>query len=989
MSRTGDPAHPGSSEGAVPAERRASEQTKETIEDASCSFLVDSTTHQTSELVAQARTDDFLVPWDAPKRQPSVSLGNNETSSPNLENEHYYSRLQPGSIRLLRLMPDKDESAGLQCQLFDYPLESSEGTHLYEALSYVWGDPDQRYPISVDGRVLSVTANLFAALVRLRDRLLDRIVWIDAICINQDDNEEKGNQIQYMAEIYSKASRVVVWLGEAENDGERALDAICRAADEMSPETMFGESTETMFDESAKEAILALLRRPWFNRIWVLQEVAAARNVLVKCGSTEIDGYAFSAVLTSGSFKKASPDLRGMVHSVTYLVMGAAFRPKKMLKSPSRFSLRIRPIGELIEMYCTRKAAKRHDKVFALLGMSSDDPIAAGLSPDYEIPWERLLERLVRHLLGEQVSVKTWPEMEMAEIRGEGSVLGRVSRASYTDRVHQQQVIITLKDASGNLGPEKEWTLPPTVPVQVGDLVCLLSGAMNPTIIRPQKDHFSVMIIAAPCLPEQPTTNVLYEFLFVWDWEKSWGSLGDRKNNKVSMGSRMFEHPERGVGDHPDGMTRWNMALILEDGGRYKEAEEELREIIGDYESQFGEEDLRTLTARDRLAQLYNKTKQWEEAKKLAEQVIQTRIRVQGTDHPDTAGSRTTLALTYRGRGGLERTELGVIISILERREGNLRMAENETVNIAGSFHAEMMKFLLGQRGAEVKITEGVVTAAAGNGSSGKEIMRLLLEQRGAEVKITEGVVTAVAGNQWSGKGIMKLLLEQRGAEVKITEGVVTAAAGNRWSGKEIMKLLLEQRGAEVKITEGVVIAAVGNGREEIMRLLLEQRGAEVKITEGVVTAAAGNEDSGKAVVRLLLEQRGAEVKITEGVVTAAAGNRWSGKEIMKLLLEQRGAEVKITEGVVIAAVGNGREEIMRLLLEQRGAEVKITEGAEVKITEGIVIAVAGNRREEIIRLLLEQRGAEVKIIEAKGPRSRSQRVWSQQQQGICGVARK
>lgn len=70
---------------------------------------------------------------------------------------------------------------------------------------------------------------------------------------------------------------------------------------------------------------------------------------------------------------------------------------KKVPKPSGPFSLRIRALGELIEIYCTREATGRHDKVFALLGMSSDDPVAAGLSPDYGIPWETLLERLVRY----------------------------------------------------------------------------------------------------------------------------------------------------------------------------------------------------------------------------------------------------------------------------------------------------------------------------------------------------------------------------------------------------------------------------------------------------------------------------------------------------------------------------------------------------------------------------------------------------------------
>ena len=203
-----------------------------------------------------------------------MSQSRRNTSDGNLANEGYrYSPLWPGSIRLLRVMPHQDEAAILQCQIFDYPLQSSEGTHLYEALSYVWGDSHQRHAISVDGQALFVTTNLYAALLRLRDRLLERIVWIDAICINQDDNKEKGGQIQLMAEIYSKANRVTVWLGEAEGDGERALEAICRAGAEPSDTDTFSIETpsEALFDEPTKEAIRLLLQRPWFKRIWVRQ----------------------------------------------------------------------------------------------------------------------------------------------------------------------------------------------------------------------------------------------------------------------------------------------------------------------------------------------------------------------------------------------------------------------------------------------------------------------------------------------------------------------------------------------------------------------------------------------------------------------------------------------------------------------------------------------------------------------------------------------
>jgi hypothetical protein len=177
--------------------------------------------------------------------------------------KYCYSPLPSGSdIRLLRLMPDKDEAAPIQCQLFDYSLQASnKRTHLYEALSYVWGGSEKPLSISVNKYDLSVTINLHAALLRLRDPFIERIIWIDAVCINQVDLQEQGLQVQHMARIYSKASRVIVWLGEMELDSDQALEDICFAANK--------DFTERSRGEINQQAIINLLQRPWFRRIWV------------------------------------------------------------------------------------------------------------------------------------------------------------------------------------------------------------------------------------------------------------------------------------------------------------------------------------------------------------------------------------------------------------------------------------------------------------------------------------------------------------------------------------------------------------------------------------------------------------------------------------------------------------------------------------------------------------------------------------------------
>jgi hypothetical protein len=176
-----------------------------------------------------------------------------------------YSALQSdfGSIRLLRLLPHRDEAADIQCDLFDYSLQDSYGTHLYEALSYVWGDPEKTLPIFVHGHRFDVTVNLHAALSHLRNHSIERVLWIDAICINQSDDKEKENQIQIMARIYGQANRVVVWLGGAANDSDLAFEEI-RSAKGREPDYRPP-------DDNLTSAISFLLQRPWFRRIWVRQ----------------------------------------------------------------------------------------------------------------------------------------------------------------------------------------------------------------------------------------------------------------------------------------------------------------------------------------------------------------------------------------------------------------------------------------------------------------------------------------------------------------------------------------------------------------------------------------------------------------------------------------------------------------------------------------------------------------------------------------------
>ncbi|SPO02004.1 uncharacterized protein DNG_04677 [Cephalotrichum gorgonifer] len=497
-------------------------------------------------------------------------------------------------------MPSPDKHAPIQCQLFAYALPDSEGTRPYEALSYVWGSEAAPSPICIDGCALSVTVNLHAALSHLRDPYIERILWIDALCINQTDKNEKALQIQLMAKIYATASSVTVWLGEAAPDSGHAIEVIRTAALQKSGTFSKREpkvepkkdmvvidpffpagspahlqavgvavnppaelSTESPLDQRTKDAILALLQRPWFRRIWVLQEVAAARHVLIKCGPASIDGYAFCVGLSGLALSYIPyPGLRELTHSITYLVRGAIFRPRDVIGISGRFSLDIRPMSELVEMYHTREATERHDKIFALLGMSSDDPSTAGLSVDYRIPWGQLFKRLIHFCTSEQVSVSAWDDEELAVIRGKGCMLGRVTSVK-KDAEHRQKVAVTWTNSHGYFGNTKHdlrwiagffshggwatsnWILQPSArSVQEGDAICLLEGASRPTIIRLQSNYWAVVMISVPptddpCEIRGPGGDTAWsdlhkylevfphDLLLTWDWNSHQEGSGD------------------------------------------------------------------------------------------------------------------------------------------------------------------------------------------------------------------------------------------------------------------------------------------------------------------------------------------------------------------------------------------------------------------------------------------------------------------------------
>ncbi|RSM08235.1 hypothetical protein CDV31_008243 [Fusarium ambrosium] len=194
-------------------------------------------------------------------------------------------------IRLVTILPGS-ESQPMSLELHHTTM-LREPPPTYEALSYVWGSPDDGVAVSVaynddpHQSTLMVGQNLFVALQHLRRVDKPRTMWIDAICINQEDISERSSQVRNMGNVYRFASRVVVWLGETNKDSDFIMGLLqdVGARMEQEPNGWIQYLESRAYESQAMHALHFLLLRPWFKRVWIRQEIGLANNdSVVMCG---------------------------------------------------------------------------------------------------------------------------------------------------------------------------------------------------------------------------------------------------------------------------------------------------------------------------------------------------------------------------------------------------------------------------------------------------------------------------------------------------------------------------------------------------------------------------------------------------------------------------------------------------------------------------------------------------------------------------------
>ncbi|PMD19979.1 hypothetical protein NA56DRAFT_574650, partial [Hyaloscypha hepaticicola] len=188
-----------------------------------------------------------------------------------------YSLLEKkGNIRLL-VLKKRWFFSRPSCELIEVGLNEAPP---FEAISYHWGRKPPSIPINVNGAFILVTSAIDELLWYRRSIFTSHCFWIDAICINQTDPDEKGSQIPMMTQIYGRATRVVVWLGAPESRKDtRITRKMIRALNWPEIITSTTQLLPGLFgnEKDAFVAVGKLFSHPWFERIWIVQEVAAGK----------------------------------------------------------------------------------------------------------------------------------------------------------------------------------------------------------------------------------------------------------------------------------------------------------------------------------------------------------------------------------------------------------------------------------------------------------------------------------------------------------------------------------------------------------------------------------------------------------------------------------------------------------------------------------------------------------------------------------------
>ncbi|KAJ4115355.1 hypothetical protein NW768_011207 [Fusarium equiseti] len=278
------------------------------------------------------------------------------------------------SIRILILYPAADTSSALECDVIikdRLTILRGPDNKAFDAVSYVWGSGAHDIPLycKSEGTYLYISAVVDGMLRNLRKGHKERRLWVDAMCLNQKDDEEKSIQVQQMGQIYHMADKVHIWLGPAVATTPLAFAFIrtlvakfdptpVQARDPTTEEIL--ETIEELFQHRNLQPVLDLLQNTWFARRWTLQEGFLARDAIVRCGDNKIPWHWF--VQGSRLIEKRAHEFQDITNDQSALY---ALNVLKTLKEPA-------DLLSMLWTLHTSECSDPRDRIYSLLSLAQD-----------------------------------------------------------------------------------------------------------------------------------------------------------------------------------------------------------------------------------------------------------------------------------------------------------------------------------------------------------------------------------------------------------------------------------------------------------------------------------------------------------------------------------------------------------------------------------------------------------------------------------------
>ncbi|KAL9616604.1 MAG: hypothetical protein Q9160_008549 [Pyrenula sp. 1 TL-2023] len=312
-----------------------------------------------------------------------------------MSNDHFpYFSIDPDrkEIRLMVIAPGH-ESEAINCALIKASI--FEQPSPYKALSYTWGEGSATRPVNVNGRTFFVRRNLERALRRFRDQEEKTWIWIDAICINQADVDERNKHIPYMHMVYQRAAKVVVWLGDASGDSEWLAEQVHLWWSQMDieiPTVTPQMMTDKFMNGRTLKALRNLFGRPWCTRVWTMQEFVWAETISFFYGQVEMS----LSSLTILARMCQMADRKGVESCLISFSASPALDLLLKYRTLRKKSMELTLEHTMPEMR-ERESTDLRDRVFALLHIV---PVSEWpFQPDYTKTIEEVLTGVARHIL--------------------------------------------------------------------------------------------------------------------------------------------------------------------------------------------------------------------------------------------------------------------------------------------------------------------------------------------------------------------------------------------------------------------------------------------------------------------------------------------------------------------------------------------------------------------------------------------------------------